>query len=266
MAAHIFHLNDFGAASPYTGIMQAVIAGIAPDVHQHIISQNIQPYNIRQGAFQLYATASYLRNQHILIAVVDPGVGSIRRAIACRFEHYIILCPDNGLLSLLLEKSLPLECVELSNSHYHLPLVSTTFHGRDIFAPAAAHIALGTPLSELGNAISLDSLLRLPHPQARQIAEGSWQTDILDVDSFGNIITSLHIQKVGIQPQDYPSWWVQIGDILIPQLSRTYTDTDALSYVAYVGSSGFLEIALREGNAFQALGCPASVAIFLIQR
>jgi S-adenosylmethionine hydrolase len=176
--------------------------------------------------------------------VVDPGVGSERRAIAIRTQHGIFVGPDNGLFSLALSTTSIVEAVLLTNPRYQRQQVSSTFHGRDIFAPAAAYIASGVPLSEFGPAAT--DLVRLEFRSRLEAGE----CRIIHIDHFGNLF--LDITAADISNKDKISF--VIGDVVIKSLSQTFADVEEGQFLAYVGSSGdHIEIARRNGNAAEAL-------------
>jgi hypothetical protein len=180
-------LTDFGISDIYVGVMKAVMRTICPTAQFIDITHSIQPQNVAQGAFALYNAYQFFPIGTIFLVVVDPGVGSQRRAIVAQYNGYKFVAPDNGVLSYVLNDSRQ-EIVELTNSAYRLKQTSATFHGRDIFAPAAAHLAAGKALLELG--APPDDMIRLPSP--RMEIYGSRVTgEVLHIDHFGNIVTSI---------------------------------------------------------------------------
>jgi hypothetical protein len=237
-------LTDFGHSDGYVGAMQGVILSICPSATIVTLSHDIPPQNIQAGAFVLYQAFSYYPRHAVHCAVVDPGVGSQRRAIAVRTNHGIFVGPDNGLFSLALSTTTILEAVTLTNPHYRRAEVSATFHGRDIFAPAAAHIAAGTPLHEFGP--SVIDLVRLEFRARLEAGEAK----IIHIDHFGNLF--LDITAADIRDKDNITFI--IGEVVIKSLNRTFADVEEGQFLAYVGSSGdHIEIALRNGNAAKAL-------------
>jgi hypothetical protein len=239
--------TDFGQKDGYVGAMQGVILSICPTVTLTTISHDVPPQDIRAAAFVLYQAFSYYPAHTIHCVVVDPGVGSNRRAIAIRTSHGIFVGPDNGVFSLILtaEPVNVLEAVTLTNADYQLPRVSATFHGRDIFAPAAAHLANGVSLSQLGpraiNLVRLDFGTRTHKDECR----------IIHIDHFGNLILSLTRHDV-VDPEQVT---FTIGQQVITSLSATFADVEEGQFLAYAGSSrDHVEIAVRNGNAAQILG------------
>ncbi len=238
--------TDFGQADGYVGAMKGVMLSICPDSVLVDISHEIWPQAVEQAAYVLSTAVPYCPPGAVHLVVVDPGVGSQRRPIAVRTERAAYVGPDNGVLSLALAQDPALEAVRLTGSRYRLPSVSATFHGRDIFAPAAAHLACGAPLNEMGEAIDLSDLVGLPSPEPEP-QRGGWKAKILHVDRFGNLITNFRLQ-----PQQR-GLGVNAGERWIDQVSRTFSDVDPGELLAYEGSSGYLEIAAREENAAELL-------------
>ncbi|MCL4299416.1 MAG: SAM-dependent chlorinase/fluorinase [Anaerolineae bacterium] len=239
--------TDFGQKDGYVGAMQGVILSICPTVMLAAISHDIPPQDIRAAAFVLYQAFSYYPAHTIHCVVVDPGVGSNRRAIAIRTSHGIFVGPDNGIFSLVLtaEPVNVLEAVTLTNADYQLSGVSATFHGRDIFAPTAAHLANGVPLSQFGpraiNLVRLDFGTRTQKDECR----------IIHIDHFGNLILSLTRHDV-VDPEQVT---FTVGQRVITSLSATFADVEEGQLLAYTGSSrDHVEIAVRNGNAAQTLG------------
>lgn len=239
--------TDFGRQDGYIGAMQGVILSICPTAILTHISHYIPPQDIRAAAFVLYQAFSYYPPHTIHCAVVDPGVGSNRRAIAVRTSHGIFVGPDNGVFSLVLaaEPVNVLEAVTLTNADYQLPQTSATFHGRDVFAPAAAHLANGVALSQLGpraiNLVRLDFETKSQKDECR----------IIHIDHFGNLILSLTRRDV-VDPEQLT---FTVGQLVIQSLRATFADVSEGQFLVYTGSSrDHLEIGIRNGNAAQTLG------------
>jgi hypothetical protein len=245
--------TDFGQQDGYVGAMQGVILTICPTAKITTISHNIPPQDIYTAAFVLYQSFSYYPAPTIHCVVVDPGVGSQRRAIAVRTSHGIFVGPDNGVFSLVLtaEPVNVLEAVTLTNPEYQLPGVSATFHGRDIFAPAAAHLANGLPIHQLGpraiNLVRLD----IGRPVIPKPGATSFESRIIHVDHFGNLILDLTRQRI----QDPVQVIFRAGQWAIRGLNATFADVAEGELLAYTGSSrDHIEIAVRNGNAALELG------------
>jgi S-adenosylmethionine hydrolase len=237
--------TDFGQRDGYVGAMQGVILDICPSATISTISHDIPPQDIQAAAFVLYQAFNYYPRQAIHCVVVDPGVGSERRAVAMRTSHGIFVGPDNGVFSVIQDATEVLEAVTLTNPRYQLARVSATFHGRDIFSPACAHLATGVSLAELGPPVveltRFDFGARLHPDEAR----------IIHIDHFGNLILDLTAHDIaGVRQVAF-----KIGHMMIRSLGRTFSDVDEGELLAYVGSSrDHVEIGLRNGNAAKALG------------
>ena len=252
--------TDFGLADPYVASMKGVILSLNPQAVIVDVSHAVRPQQIQQGAFLLEASLPYFPPDSIHIAIVDPGVGSRRRAIALRAASATFIGPDNGILSAALPDDVRNRAreagarvrlpqgssgVALTDTRYHRQPVSDTFHGRDIFAPAAAHLSLGVPLSDLGEPV--DEVVALPPFRAQREPDGSRRGRIVHIDVFGNLITDVRGEDLAS-----PRLTVEVSDRQIAGLQRTYASGQGLT--ALVGSSGFLEIALSEGSAVAELG------------
>jgi S-adenosylmethionine hydrolase len=210
---------------------------------------------VRQGAYVLHTAAPYFPPDTVHLVVVDPGVGSTLRPVVVQTEQATYVAPDNGVLSLAISQDPPHLAVHLTEASYRLPRVSATFHGRDIFAPAAAHLALGVDPRNMGEAIPTSDLVTLPPLQPKLQPDGYWQGEVLYIDRFGNLVTSFHCAQVPMQEQRHNvQLLLEIGEQRIEGVSQTFADVDKGELVTYMGSSGYLEIAVREGNASARLG------------
>jgi len=247
-AAIITLLSDFGLKDPYVAEMKAVILTINPEARIVDISHSIEKFDIRMGAFVLASAARYFPKGTVHVAVVDPGVGTKRRALLVETEDAFYIGPDNGLLMLAVKREGIRRAYMITNTKLMLPQVSSTFHGRDVFAPAAAHLAKGTPPAKFGQEIG-DYLT--PAFSKPALKNETWQGEIVQVDDFGNIITNItsrDLQKIGAKPGSLLSIRLRNKPWDI-RFCRTYGDAVAKNSVALVGSHGFLEIAVNQGNA-----------------
>lgn len=237
-------LTDFGTADGYVAAMKGVIAAIAPAAVIDDASHEIAPGDIRSAAWALGAYWRLYPPATVHVAVVDPGVGSARRPLALEVEERIIIAPDNGLITEVLLGSEPTHAVEIRN----LPLlhgdISATFHGRDVFAPAAALILSGLPLPEVGPPVTDPVLLTSSNP----VRDGDAIIGaVVHVDRFGSLVTDIPGAAVS-------RGYVEVeGGTSIPLL-RTYSDVESGSALALVGSRGFVEVSVRNGNAAALLG------------
>ncbi|HWG57141.1 MAG TPA: SAM-dependent chlorinase/fluorinase [Gaiellaceae bacterium] len=250
----IAFLSDFGLRDDFVGTCHGVIKRIAPEVEIIDVTHGIPPQQILQGALVLASTLPYMP-VGVHLAVVDPGVGGIRRALALRdADGRTFVGPDNGLLVPAAERAGIVAAHELTNPAYALETISRTFHGRDIFAPAAAHLALGVPIEELGPSIAVDALVRLDWPQP-EIGQSRIRATILYVDSFGNIalnITRDHAQEVGI----VPGTTIELdlaGERVYAVSARTFADARRGDIILYEDSYGNMSVAINGGDAAQLL-------------
>lgn len=265
-------LTDFGVEDPYVGMMKGVIYAINATVQLVDLSHSVQPQQIQQGAFLLFNSYRYFPASTVHLAVVDPGVGTERRAVAVQISEVgTFVGPDNGLFSYILEAELArgtdIMAVELLNSTYQLPQPSATFHGRDIFAPAAAYLSKGVPLTELGPVIPYEQLVRfetkIPEWQpkkAGQLLEADGQ--IVHIDHFGNLITNLPaplFETLTLQQKRKLQVKCKYSRNLITLhgLNRTYAEKaptrNWFKLINLISSGGYLEIACANGNAKQLL-------------
>lgn len=236
--------TDFGQSDGYVGAMQGVILKICPAATIVNISHHISPQNIQAAAFVLYQIFDYYPAHTVHCVVVDPGVGSQRRAVAIKTGHGIFVGPDNGVFSLVLGATNLLQAVELANPKYQLANVSATFHGRDIFSPASAHIAAGVPLEQLGPPVT--NLTRVAFGAGLE----SGQCRVIHIDHFGNLILDITAQDI-VDPQKVT---FRAGSHTIESLKYTFADVPEGQPLAYVGSNrNHVEIAIRNGNAAQTL-------------
>lgn len=251
-------LTDFGLQDSYVAEMKGVILSICPDVTLVDITHTVPPQDIRHGAFVLSAASRAFPPGTVHLAVVDPGVGTERRPVAIQTERGFFVAPDNGLLSFVLAEGPVLRAVLLSNQAYHRQPVSATFHGRDIFAPAAAYIHNGVPLQAFGPEVGSLSLFPMLRP--RRIREDLLAGEVIHVDGFGNVITN--IRRADGDWERFAQ--VQVGRRAIRRLCRTYAEALPGELVALFGGSDYLELARRDGNAAHRLrarvGTPVRVA------
>jgi S-adenosylmethionine hydrolase len=269
MAGPIVLLTDFGLDDAYVGVMKGVILRISPDVPIVDLCHQVAPQAIAEGAFLLATSYRYFAPDAIFVAVVDPGVGSERRPIALKTPHGTFVGPDNGLFGLVARDfgvAVPeeggrasligsrVEGVVLTDKRYFLPEVSATFHGRDVFAPVAAHLSLGAPLVALGSPLTDLVVLATPHPERRG---NTIVGHIIHVDRFGNLITDVTAGDVRKLARPV----VDVAGRRIHGVSQHYAERPGL--LALVGSSGYLEIALNGGSAAAELGLRVGDSIIL---
>ena len=243
-------LTDFGLTDDFVGTCHGVIKRIAPDAQIIDVTHGIPAQGVLQGALVLANTLPYMPIG-VHLAVVDPGVGGVRRAIALRdLEGRLFVGPDNGLLLPAVERAGIEEARELANPEYALESISRTFHGRDLFAPAAAHLAAGAPFEDLGPPLPADSLVRLDLPVAR-FSQGTIDAMALFVDSFGNIALNLtrdDVESVGVVPGTRLELEIT-GERYYAVAARTFADARTGDVILYEDSYRNMCVAISRGNA-----------------
>jgi S-adenosylmethionine hydrolase len=241
--------TDFGYEDPFVGIIKGVILGINRDARIVDVTHGVAPQDIRGGALALNYAAPYFPPGTIHVAVIDPGVGTERRPILIECEDAFFIGPDNGVLSLAAERVKARRVVELANERYRLQPVSATFHARDIFAPAAAHLSLGTPAEDFGGA--LKDYTRLTWPTAVK-NEGEVRGEIIYIDHFGNLVTNLTARD--LEPLGGEKVEIAFVDIAISGLAANYAGAETGGYGALINSWGLLEISCYNARADQRSG------------
>jgi S-adenosylmethionine hydrolase len=270
-------LTDFGTTDTYLGVIKAVMTRIYPAARFIDLTHEIPPQQVQQAAFTLLKTYRYFAPGTVFLIVVDPGVGSTRRAIAAQADDYFFVAPDNGVLSYILDEADSKSVVELTNPAYQLIPVSNTFHGRDIFAPAAAHLAAGVAISAFGSPVEhVVQPLNLP----LKIEGIQISGQIISADHFGNLITSIgefhwtddnHLElnpRFG-KPLEKPvrlaadKVTISVNDQQLTGIHRMYGATQPGDLMMLVGSGGYLEIAINQGNAAQHLKVASGTPVVL---
>jgi hypothetical protein len=263
MSAVITLTTDFGLADAYVAAMKGVILGINPEAKLVDICHSVRPQDVAHGAFLLGTAHRFFPQDTVHLAVIDPGVGTSRRAIILKTPSACFVAPDNGLLSYVLEAAgvetspgggstalVPgLEAFDISRREFWRSPVSPTFHGRDVFAPVAAHLSLGVPPAEFGAPVS--SLVTLPLTRPERAADGSLVGHVRHIDAFGNLITDVAEQAL---PPDRGAITIHVGGRSIAGLSHTYACAEVGGLVALIGSSGHLEVSRNGGSARELLG------------
>ncbi len=250
-------LTDFGTRDAYVGSLKGVILSLNPEVRLVDLSHEVEPQDIKAGAFMLAEAAAYFPPGTIHLAVVDPGVGSRRRALAARCRGHYWVGPDNGLFHLIFNRATDLAMVSLNNPVYFQPRVSATFHGRDIFAPVAAHLSLGVDLDDFGPRVTDPVSLTFPEPE---FGPEAIKGEIISVDRFGNLISNIPAEVVASQLGDR-GWRLQAGSLSLKGPARTYADAAPGEFLALPGSHGFVEIACAMDNAARRLQKGVGLAV-----
>ena len=250
--APLFTLTtDYGSASSYPAQVKAIILSAIPDARIVDVTHDVPAFDVLAAALILEAAVPWFPRDAIHLAVVDPGVGTSRRPLAARLGEQFFVGPDNGLLTLLLEdagrNAQPVECVHLTKPQYWLPRISSSFHGRDIFAPVAAHLSLGVPLADLGQAITDPLRLQIPAPRR---SDTGWKGEIIHIDAFGNLATNLRSEHL----QGRGKVEVQIAGLRIRGMVRSFGEGTPGQYVALIDSAGALSICQVNSSAERSLG------------
>ncbi len=260
MNAIITLTTDFGLTDAYVAAMKGVILDINPNATIVDICHTISPQNISQAAFVLGTAYQFFPDRTIHVVVVDPGVGTKRRAIILHTPRFYFIAPDNGVLNYVLEPfrkgqklsaqeqtELPheLKAISITKSEFWRSPVSPTFHGRDIFAPVAARLSLGASPETFGEVIN--SITLLPEICPYQESADTLLGRVIHIDHFGNLITNFKGEDLPAKP-----FTVEVGNHLISGISRTYEESEGL--LALIGSSGYLEIAVKRGSALDFSG------------
>ena len=254
-------MTDFGTRDHYVAAMKGMILQINPDVTIVDITHEINAQDLFRAAFVLRQSFPYFPPRTVCAAVVDPTVGPNRRIIAARYNGRIVIAPDNGLITLLHRDADLEEIRAVENRRYCAGRISSTFHGRDIIAPVAAHLSLGVSMDQLGPVIDQIEVLNIAKPQVNN--DGTINGEIILIDHFGNLITNISELDLSAARTKRIHLDVMVGDHQIGPIRNTYADVAGGEPLALVGSSQMLEIAVNMGNAAQTLdirpGTPVSL-------
>jgi len=256
-------LSDFGLKDPYVAEMKAAIISICPEARIVDVSHEVEKFNVRMGAFVLASAASYFPEGTIHVAVVDPGVGTKRRPILVEAERGFYVGPDNGLLMLAAEREGIRHVYVLSNPRFMLPRVSKTFHGRDVFAPAAAHLARGCEPSDFGPEIKDYVVPKFAKPR---LTKDKLVGEVLHVDDFGNVITNVsgvELERAGVREDAMLRLRFKDRAVKL-RFCSTYGDVPVGEPLALIGSHDFLEVSVNQGNASQRLGAKVGGAVAVL--
>jgi len=271
MISMITLTTDFGLSDPFVGIMKGVILSIAPEARLVDLTHEITPGDVLAAALTLESALPYFPERSVHLVVVDPGVGSERKPVAIQLNNQYFVGPDNGVFSPAVDdinkqitsesKQPHAHIVHLTNEDYFHHPVSSTFHGRDIFAPVAAYLARGVDINQFGSPVQ--SIHSLSIPKIRQKGDGVVVAEVIAVDHFGNLITNFRQQDLAIHQHDVNQVVIEVGvgtaprknsadwsdPITIFGISRTFSEVETGEPVAYFAGTGRLEIAIRDGDA-----------------
>jgi S-adenosyl-L-methionine hydrolase (adenosine-forming) len=250
--------TDFGLIGPYVAAMKGIVLGRVPGVQLVDVCHTISPQNVLEGAFVLAAIIDAFPAGTVHLAVVDPGVGTERRLIAVALADQWFVLPDNGLITGVATGRSPAGIWEIANPALSRPTIAPTFHGRDILAPAAAHLLLGRDPAELGPVRTRFITLRNFEPV---VNPNGFVGEVLFRDAFGNLITNVAAARLAAAPAQ--DWTVEIAGSRIDGLIRTYGDCPAGTLVALIGSSGWVEIAVVNGDASERLSVGSGATVWL---
>jgi hypothetical protein len=238
--------TDFGLKDPYVAEMKAVILNISPDAVIVDVTHDIEKFNVRMGAYVLASASPYFPKGTVHVAVVDPGVGTERRPILIQTGRAFYIGPDNGVLVLAAKNEGVKHIYEIKNRRFMMPKISNTFHGRDVFAPAAAHLTKGTQPAEYGPEIR-----EIVTPKFAKVIrrDDAFVGEILHVDGFGNVITNFREKELkALNVRDAVTVEIK-GVNLKLKLCKAYAEVEAHKPLAIIGSHDFLEISINQGNA-----------------
>ena len=249
--------TDFGLDDPYVGVMKGVILGINPRVQLVDLTHALSHHLLLEAAFILNTAYPYFPKGTIHLAVVDPGVGGERRLIAIQAKDAVWVGPDNGLFTLVLKNRPEATIVHLNHTGFFLKTVSSTFHGRDILAPAAAHLSLGVPINEIGETISDPLLLNISEPE---IKDNRLVGRVIWSDHFGNLVTNISREEL-LPFLSGSGLNIILGSHTVTEIHQTYSQGRPGQLMALIGSSGYLEIACNLGSAAEKMGLPSVVGL-----
>jgi S-adenosylmethionine hydrolase len=258
-------MTDFGIKDGNVGVMKGVIWGICPSAQISDLSHMIQPQNIREAAYIFARSVPYFPKGSIHVVVVDPGVGTTRRPMAAQIGDWFYVGPDNGTITVLLEQaereSWTTTFVELNEKKYWLQTISHVFHGRDIFSPAAAHLANGIPLADLGTSFDEPVRLELPKPEKTQ---SGWRGEVIHIDHFGSASTDIRVEDLGEAMKAKETITIRLNGSEIHGMVDTFGDRPVGELIALIGSTGNLGIAVVNGSAVQRLGIKVGDAVEVV--
>lgn len=259
MSSTITLTTDFGLQDHYVGVLKAVMLSISPSARMLDISHEIPPQDIMAGAWVVRNSAMLFPPKTVHLVVVDPGVGTERKPVALQIKDQFFVGPDNGIFSLI-GSEYEYEAVTLQNQTYWRPNPSNTFHGRDIFAPVAAHLANGVKLQELGDPLDKLVTYRWAVPISDRDGVQGW---IVHIDRFGNLISNIP-EKMVKEAGNSSEVKIYVGNTILTSLSATFGEVPDGEPTAYIGSSGMLEVAINKGNAREMLGVEKGAQISIV--
>ncbi len=252
--------TDYGTNDHLVGVVKGVILRINPDVQLVDITHHIAPFDLLDGALAIASAFAYFPPRTIHVVVVDPGVGTERRPLLVSANNQYFIAPDNGVLSGIYDKDPNTLVRQLTSEHYFLQPVSRTFHGRDVFAPVAAWLSKNWQPGSMGEEITDYKKFAMPRPKE---ADGLLKGVVLKVDSFGNLVTNFRQEDLSPESIEKGDVRLQVGSHPVTRLVPTFAHGQGSEPVAYIGSGGYLEIAVNKGSAAKTLGIGRGTAVLL---
>lgn len=252
--------TDYGTNDHLVGVLKGVILRINPEATIIDITHAVTPYDLLDGALAIASAYPYFPARTIHVVIVDPGVGTERRPILVSGQNQYFIAPDNGVLSGVYEKETNLTVRHLTSEHYFLQPVSKTFHGRDVFAPVAAWLSKNWQPASMGETIEDFKRFALPRPKD---ADGLLKGVVMKVDSFGNLITNFRVDDLAPESVEKEQVQLQVGNHAVTRMVKMFASGNPGEPVAYIGSSGYVEIAVNKGNASKTLGIGRGTPVVL---
>jgi len=252
--------TDYGTNDHLVGTLKGVILKINPEATIVDITHNVAPFDLLDAALAIGSAYSYFPPRTIHVVIVDPGVGTERRPLLVTAENQYFVAPDNGVLSVIYEREENVVARNVTAAHYFLQPVSKTFHGRDIFAPIAAWLSKGWQTASMGEEITDHKKFALPKPKA---TDGVVKGIVMRVDTFGNLVTNFRAEDLPESALTSGEVKFQVGTQAVSRMVPTFASGDAGEPVAYVGSAGYVEIAVNKGNASRTLSIGRGTAVVL---
>jgi S-adenosylmethionine hydrolase len=254
--------TDYGTNDHLVGTLKGVILKINPEATIVDITHNVAPFDLLDAALAIGSAYSYFPPRTIHVVVVDPGVGTERRPLLVTAENQYFVAPDNGVLSVIYEREENVVARNVTAAHYFLQPISKTFHGRDIFAPIAAWLSKGWQTASMGEEITDHIKFALPKPKA---TDGVVKGIVMRVDAFGNLVTNFRVEDLPERALTNGEIKFQVGTQAVSRMVPTFASGDAGEPVAYVGSAGYVEIAVNKGNASRTLSIGRGTAVVLTE-
>jgi len=252
--------TDYGTDDHLVGVLKGVILKINPDAQIIDITHAVTPYDLLDGALQIASAYTYFPPRTIHVVIVDPGVGTERRPILVSGQNQYFVAPDNGVLSAVFDKEQNFTVRHLTSEHYFNLPVSRTFHGRDIFAPVASWLSKNWQPASMGEVIEDFKRFAMPKPKE---TNGSWKGVVLKVDSFGNLITNFRAEDLLPESLEKGEIKLQVGNHNVARMVPMFAGGNPGEPVAYIGSSGYLEVAVNKGNAAKQLAIGRGAPVLL---